>query len=116
MYTYSVLPSQQPNVPPCSFLKRLNAILDVMSLFAILPAHRPQDQFPPSLRAPTLELASNHLISSVALTGVLALQAGRLWVEQAEGEEEEDADGTDSEPRTATPTPAPDQPIQATEE
>jgi len=93
MHTYSVLPN-------------------VMSLFAVLPTHRLQDQFPPSLRAPTLELASNHLISSVALTGVLALQAGRLWVEQAEGEEEEDADGTESEPRTATPTPAPDQAIE----
>ncbi|KAF8515879.1 Shr3 amino acid permease chaperone [Gautieria morchelliformis] len=41
--------------------------------------------FPSELRAPTLELASSHLVCSVALTGVLVLQAGRWW---AEGEDE----------------------------
>lgn len=28
-----------------------------------------------------MDLASSHLICSVALTGVLALQAGRFWAE-----------------------------------
>lgn len=37
--------------------------------------------FPLALRTPTLELASSHLVCSVALTGVLALQAGRWWAE-----------------------------------
>lgn len=34
-----------------------------------------------SLKRSTLELASSHLVCSVALTGVLALQAGRWWAE-----------------------------------
>ena len=35
----------------------------------------------------TLALASNNLMSSVALTGVLALQAGRHWAEMADAED-----------------------------
>jgi hypothetical protein len=46
------------------------------------------------LRHATLELASNNLICSVALTGVLALQAGRFW---AESSEEDDFDAIESE-------------------
>ena len=41
-------------------------------------------KFPPDLRTPTLELASSHLVCSVALTGVLALQTGRWWAERAD--------------------------------
>jgi len=37
----------------------------------------------------TLELASNNLVCSVALTGVLALQAGRWWAERADPEDDE---------------------------
>lgn len=70
-----------------------------MSKFAILPPHELQDAFPWSLRAPTLELASNHLISSVALTGVLALQAGRLWVEQADSDDEDEEEFEEDEPQ-----------------
>jgi len=33
------------------------------------------------LKRSTLELASSHLVCSVSLTGVLALQAGRWWAE-----------------------------------
>jgi len=33
------------------------------------------------LKTSTLELASSHLVCSVSLTGVLALQAGRWWAE-----------------------------------
>ena len=46
--------------------------------------------FPRSLREPTLELASSHLVCSVVLTGVLALQAGRWWAEQADVDEDDE--------------------------
>jgi hypothetical protein len=39
-------------------------------------------QFPEALKQPTLALASAHLVVSLALTGVLLLQAGRWWSEQ----------------------------------
>lgn len=51
--------------------------------------------FPPTLREPTLELASSHLVCSVVLTGVLALQAGRWWAEQADVDEDDGPDGED---------------------
>jgi len=38
-------------------------------------------EIPEPLKRSTLELASSHLVCSVALTGVLALQAGRWWAE-----------------------------------
>ena len=46
--------------------------------------------FPPTLRGPTLELASSHLMCCVALTGVLVLQAGRWWAEQKDDDDEDD--------------------------
>jgi hypothetical protein len=49
------------------------------------------DPFPRPLRHLTLELASNNLICSVALTGVLVLQAGRFWAEMPDEEDMEDA-------------------------
>lgn len=49
--------------------------------------------FPPSLRGPTLELASTHLICSVALTGVLLLQAGRWWAEHYDTDGDDDDEG-----------------------
>ena len=45
--------------------------------------------FPPALREPTLDLASSHLVCSVALTGVLVLQAARWWSEQTDVDEPE---------------------------
>jgi hypothetical protein len=65
------------------------------------------DPFPRALRNPTLELASSNLICSVALTGVLALQAGRLWAERADDDsddavvETEEAKGI--KPQSKTP-------------
>jgi len=47
----------------------------------------PNDDFPSSLQQPTIELATSHLICSVALTGVLFMQAGRAWA-QVEDEAE----------------------------
>jgi len=38
-------------------------------------------EVPEALKRSTLELASSHLVCSVSLTGVLALQAGRWWAE-----------------------------------
>ncbi|KAG9019591.1 hypothetical protein FRB90_000055 [Tulasnella sp. 427] len=43
--------------------------------------------FPDDLRQPTIELASSHLICSVALTGVMLLQAGRAWAEDEDASE-----------------------------
>jgi ER membrane protein SH3 len=56
----------------------------IFTKFIVLPPHSPGAKFPPELRTPTLGLASNHLICSVALTGVLALQTGRWWAERAD--------------------------------
>ncbi|EMD34433.1 hypothetical protein CERSUDRAFT_158929, partial [Gelatoporia subvermispora B] len=63
----------------------------------------PLPPFPPSLRTPILDIASAHLICSVVLTGVLILQAGRWWAEQAdidgdETEGEEDTREGEAEP------------------
>ncbi|KAI0306806.1 Shr3 amino acid permease chaperone [Multifurca ochricompacta] len=57
---------------------------NIFTNFVVLPPHIPDAKFPPDLRAPTLGLASSHLICSVALTGVLALQTGRWWAERAD--------------------------------
>ncbi|PPR03534.1 hypothetical protein CVT24_007020 [Panaeolus cyanescens] len=70
MYTNTVLPS-------------------LYAKFSTLPFHSLKDPMPRLLRNATLELASNHLICSVALTGILALQAGRFWVESTEDEEDD---------------------------
>ncbi|KAH9955611.1 Shr3 amino acid permease chaperone, partial [Russula dissimulans] len=56
----------------------------IFANYVVLPPHLPGAKFPPDLRTPTLGLASSHLICSVALTGVVALQAGRWWVELAD--------------------------------
>ncbi|KAG5646647.1 hypothetical protein DXG03_002637 [Asterophora parasitica] len=89
MYLYSVLPS-------------------VFESFDSLPAHQLKDPFPRSLRGVTLELASNNLICSVALTGVLALQAGRSWAERSDNDDDEEfeeveTDGTRSRAKTPDP-------------
>lgn len=89
MYLYSVLPS-------------------VLAKFSSLPAHQLKDPFPRSLRMATLELASNNLICSVALTGVLALQAGRFWAESSDPDDEEfEPTETDSGTRSRAKTPDP---------
>lgn len=67
----------------------LSHIQGLLVKFASLPSHNLRDPIPRSLRIATLELASSNLICSVALTGVLALQAGRSWVERSEDEDED---------------------------
>lgn len=82
----------------------LNSVLpDILSKFTSLPAVQ-NIPFPKDLRHTTLELASNHLISSVALTGVLALQAGRLWAEKADEDDEDDYVLVETEQETSSPT------------
>ena len=81
-------------------------ITDLSAKFTSLPTHGLKDPFPQALRGATLDLASNNLICSVALTGVLALQAGRFWAEK--GDPDEDDSSSDSEheevkPRESTP-------------
>jgi hypothetical protein len=74
---------------------------DLLDKFSSIPLHQAKDVFPRALRSSTLELASNHLICSVALTGVLILQAGRWWAELSDGDDEgylEEKLTEDSEP------------------
>ncbi|KAN0115855.1 Shr3 amino acid permease chaperone [Russula decolorans] len=56
----------------------------IFTNYVALPPDHPGAKFPPDLRTPTLGLASSHLVCSVALTGVLALQTGRWWAERAD--------------------------------
>lgn len=67
-----------PTPWPCTY-----AAVVILAKFSTLPKHQLRDPFPGSLRSATLDLASNHLMCSVALTGVLILQAGRFWVERS---------------------------------
>ncbi|KAF7322910.1 hypothetical protein HMN09_00070500 [Mycena chlorophos] len=56
----------------------------IAAKFATLPAHQLKDPVPSSLRSATLDLASTNLMCSVALTGVMLLQAGRFWTERSD--------------------------------
>jgi len=88
MYIYSVLPSLCfPSSPSLSIL---TLSLGVLEKFSALPTHALKDPFPRALRHSTLELASTNLICSVALTGVLALQAGRFWAESSDDDDDDD--------------------------
>ncbi|KAF5365687.1 hypothetical protein D9758_003205 [Tetrapyrgos nigripes] len=71
LYNYSVIPK-------------------ILTVFSSLPMHQPNDAVPEDLRSTILELASNNLICSVALTGVLGLQAGRFWAENSSDDDAED--------------------------
>ena len=59
-----------------------------MENFLALPKYSDKGFFPPVLKAQVLNLASSNLVCSVALTGVLALQAGRYWAERSDGDDE----------------------------
>ncbi|KAF9218103.1 hypothetical protein BS17DRAFT_722252, partial [Gyrodon lividus] len=94
-----------------------SVIPNLVEKFSSIPLHQTKDVFPRMLRSPTLELASNHLVCSVALTGVLILQAGRWWAELSDGDDEgyleeklaEDSETSD-EPRPSAAPIAPDAP------
>ncbi|KIK08684.1 hypothetical protein K443DRAFT_118959 [Laccaria amethystina LaAM-08-1] len=101
MYLHSVLPSA-----------------GLFAKFSSLPAHQLKDPFPRALRHATLELASNNLICSVALTGVLALQAGRFWAESADdGEDDyvvvESEEQKEAQSRAKTPEAQEEQLVQS---
>lgn len=87
MYLYSVLPSMFPK-PIYTLHVSLRHASDLSTEFTTLPSHKLNSPFPRSLRISTLELASNNLVCSVALTGVLALQAGRWWAERADSDDD----------------------------
>jgi len=56
----------------------------------------------------TLELASSHLVCSVALTGVLALQAARWWAELSDDDDAEEVQQAlqpPEKPSVASPEP-----------
>jgi hypothetical protein len=63
---------------------RTCSISGIFTNYVALPTDHPGAKFPTDLRTPTLGLASSHLVCSVALTGVLALQTGRWWAERAD--------------------------------
>jgi len=91
------------------------SVTGIFTNYGVLPPNLPGAKFPPDLRTPTLGLASSHLICSVALTGVLALQTGRWWAERADddastaetlslsgygsGEKEDSKSGSKTSPR-----------------
>jgi hypothetical protein len=83
IYVKSVLPSMFVSLGPLGRRDSLQ-LIGIFTNFVALPPDLPGAKFPPDLRAPTLGLASSHLICSVALTGVLALQTGRWWAERAD--------------------------------
>lgn len=69
---------------PLAHTSRTCPISGIFTNYVVLPHDHPGTKFPPDLRTPTLGLASSHLVCSVALTGVLALQMGRWWAERAD--------------------------------
>ena len=101
------MPSPVRTIPALSLPRPTPPSADLVENFAGLPlpfanraAGAAMPEFPQSLREPTLDLASWHLMCSVALTGVLALQAGRWWAEQA------DVDEDDGEAEDDVPSPS----------
>ena len=81
--------------------------IDIFTNFTTLPVQDRTQPFPADLRSQTLQLASDNLISCVALTGVLALQAGRLWAEREKALDIDDdyvlVDATDASAPPSTP-------------
>lgn len=69
-----------------------NVLPNIIKNFDSLPPHEPDAVVPQSIRTAVLDLASNHLMCSVALTGVLALQAGRQWVERSARQDAEEVE------------------------
>lgn len=104
MYLYSVLPSLFS--PLHSTFECPYTPSGILAKFSTLPTHQLKDPFPGALRFATLELASTNLICSVALTGVLALQAGRFWAESSDTDDEDfevETEGLRSRAKTPDP-------------
>lgn len=126
VYMHDVLPSECPRALTPVFSP--TAPIDIFTNFTYLtfPSQSPSVAMPPSgsspthpssgvppfpayLRGPTLQLASSHLVCSVVLTGVILLQAGRWWAEQADEDGDDEGMIEDGEEATTTreTTPAP---------
>ena len=73
VWVYSCLPSSHRSFPASSSTLTL-LITDIDLLSEKIPQ---SDSFPPDLKKSTLEIATKNLVCSVALTGVMLLQAGR---------------------------------------
>ncbi|KAJ3932026.1 MAG: Shr3 amino acid permease chaperone [Lentinula lateritia] len=84
MYSYSVIPT-------------------IFTVFKDLPPHPKTDTVPQELQLAFFDLASNNLVRSVALTGVLGLQAGRFWTECADDDDTESLKATPAPSRAKTP-------------
>ncbi|KZT24119.1 hypothetical protein NEOLEDRAFT_1157025 [Neolentinus lepideus HHB14362 ss-1] len=67
----------------------LYSVMPTLPNFLSLPVHSSSTTYPPALRSSTLDLASNNLICSVALTGILVFQAGRWWAEHKDGKDDD---------------------------
>ena len=109
MYLNTVLPS----LSLYSFILHYTTLIrppGIFGTFATLPKHGSRDLFPRSLRHATLELASTNLICSVALTGVLALQAGRFWAESSDADDADENDQVLDETDTEGTRPLPADP------
>ncbi|KAH7340969.1 hypothetical protein B0J17DRAFT_340694 [Rhizoctonia solani] len=69
------------------FVYYVSAIPSLTHLSEPLPSS--VSSIPESAKEATLNLASYHLVCSVALTGVLFLQAARYWAESPDGDDED---------------------------
>ncbi|KAF8831452.1 hypothetical protein HHX47_DHR1000439 [Lentinula edodes] len=78
--------------------------ISIFTVFKDLPPHPKTDAVPQDLQSAIFDLASNNLVCSVALTGVLGLQAGRFWAESADDDDEiESLKATPAPSRAKTP-------------
>lgn len=80
VWVYSVLPSSSHFTSSVSFSFSCSRLIPLLVLIDIdrLAERIPQyGSFPPDLKKSTLEIATKNLVCSVALTGVMLLQAGR---------------------------------------
>ncbi|EIM90293.1 uncharacterized protein STEHIDRAFT_44068, partial [Stereum hirsutum FP-91666 SS1] len=73
-----------------------SVIPNLLSNFSTLSPSISTASFPEALKVATLDLASKHLVCSVALTGVMVFQAGRWWAERDDEDEEESLRGEES--------------------
>lgn len=80
--------------------------LALLSNFSTLSPSISTASFPEALKVATLDLASKHLVCSVALTGVMVFQAGRWWAERDDEDEEESLRGEESRSDSKFPSEA----------
>lgn len=105
MYLFSVIPSAH-SLSIHLIYKFIELTLGLVTKFTSLPTHQLLDPVPRTLRHATIELASSNLICAVALTGVLALQAGRFWAESSDNDDDDEYEEVEvAGTRSGTKTP-----------